>query len=115
MRGIVVPESGPCRRVLGNILWRGGRSALCQCAASGLRFELRGRVGIDESALAGRERVACTCAHVGISLGSEAAVDALSARLVAEGLLVAAPRHTGDGFYEAVVQDPEGNFVEITS
>jgi len=52
---------------------------------------------------------------VGISLGSEAAVDALSARLVAEGLLIAAPRHTGDGFYEAVVQDPEGNFVEITS
>ena len=54
-------------------------------------------------------------AHVAISLGSVAQVDALAARLQQAGLLHAPPRHTGDGFYEAVVQDPEGNLIEITS
>ena len=54
-------------------------------------------------------------AHVAISLGSVAQVDALAARLQQAGLLHAPPRYTGDGFYEAVVQDPEGNLIEITS
>lgn len=54
-------------------------------------------------------------AHVAISLGSEAAVDALAVRMESIGLLVSPPRRTGDGFYEAVIHDPEGNRVEITS
>lgn len=54
-------------------------------------------------------------AHVAIALESPAAVDALAARMQADGLLVALPRHTGDGFYEAVVRDSEGNLVEITA
>ena len=53
--------------------------------------------------------------HVAIALGNEAAVDALAARMQIEGLLVSPPRRTGDGFYEAVIQDPEGNLVEITA
>ncbi len=54
-------------------------------------------------------------AHVAISLGSEAAVDALAARMEPLGLLASPPRWTGDGFYEAVIRDPEGNLVEVTS
>ena len=54
-------------------------------------------------------------AHVAISVGSEAAVDALSARVQIAGQLVAMPRWTGDGFYEAVVRDPEDNLIEITA
>lgn len=54
-------------------------------------------------------------AHVAISLGSEDAVDALAARMESEGMLHAAPRHTGDGFYEAVLRDPDGNLIEITA
>ncbi|WP_207458948.1 VOC family protein [Azospirillum sp. SYSU D00513] len=54
-------------------------------------------------------------AHVAVSVGSEEQVRALAARLEGEGLLVSAPRMTGDGYYEAVVRDPDGNFVEITS
>lgn len=53
--------------------------------------------------------------HVAIALGSEAAVDALAARMQIEGCLVSLPRRTGDGFYEAVIRDPEGNLVEITT
>ena len=53
-------------------------------------------------------------AHVALSLGSEQAVDAMAARAEAQGLLVAKPRWTGDGFYEAVLRDPDGNLIEIT-
>jgi lactoylglutathione lyase len=28
--------------------------------------------------------------------------------------LLNGPRTTGDGYYEAVVQDPEGNLIELT-
>jgi lactoylglutathione lyase len=53
-------------------------------------------------------------AHVAISVGNEAAVDALAARFSADGLPpLDGPRRTGDGYYECVVRDPEGNRVEI--
>jgi len=55
-------------------------------------------------------------AHVAISVGDEAAVDALAARLRADGVQPdSGPRRTGDGYYECVVRDPEGNRVEITT
>ena len=80
--------------------------------AEGAELELMSAPWLDDPAPAGAERAGW--AHVAISLGSEAAVDALSARLSADGFLLAAPRHTGDGFYEAVAIDPEGNLIEIT-
>jgi lactoylglutathione lyase len=55
-------------------------------------------------------------AHVAISIGDEAAVDALAERLRGDGLTPdSGPRRTGDGYYECVVRDPEGNRVEITA
>jgi lactoylglutathione lyase len=54
-------------------------------------------------------------AHVALSLESVGAVDAAAARFAAVGLLVSAPRRTGDGFYEAVVQTPEGTLIEIVA
>ncbi len=63
---------------------------------------------------AGAQRMGLT--HVAISLGSEQAVDALTARLRALGTPVLdGPRRTGDGYYESVVLDPEGNRIEITA
>ncbi|MDR5761295.1 VOC family protein [Caballeronia sp. LZ035] len=53
--------------------------------------------------------------HLAIALGSRAAVDAMALRCGAEGLLVAAPRLTGDGFYEAVIAAPDGSRIEITA
>jgi lactoylglutathione lyase len=53
-------------------------------------------------------------AHLAFALGSRAAVDALAARLVAAGVpVVSGPRETGDGYYEAVLVDPDGNHLEI--
>ncbi|HXV30623.1 MAG TPA: VOC family protein [Sinorhizobium sp.] len=53
-------------------------------------------------------------AHVALSLGSGKAVDDMAARAERRGLLVSEPRWTGDGFYEAVIRDPDGNLIEIT-
>ncbi len=53
--------------------------------------------------------------HVAISLGSEAAVDAMADRCRAEGCLLSGPRRTGDGYYEAVIAAPDGARVEITA
>ena len=55
-------------------------------------------------------------AHIALSLGSTKAVDALTARLAAAGVpVLSAARWTGDGFYESVVADPDGNVVELTA
>jgi lactoylglutathione lyase len=55
-------------------------------------------------------------AHVALALGSEAAVDEAAAALAARGVPVLdGPRRTGDGYYECVVADPEGNRVELTA
>ena len=53
--------------------------------------------------------------HIAIALGSRGAVDSLATRMATDGVpLVSAPHETGDGYYEAVVRDPDGNLIEIT-
>lgn len=53
--------------------------------------------------------------HIAFSLGSKESVDALTAKLKDNGVLVlSGPRTTGDGYYESLIQDPEGNLIEIT-
>jgi lactoylglutathione lyase len=54
-------------------------------------------------------------AHIALALGSRDAVDAtVSALRRRGGPIESDPRVTGDGYYEAVVLDPEGNRVELT-
>ena len=53
--------------------------------------------------------------HFAFSTGSEEEVDNLSNRLREEGYrVIDGPRRTGDGYYESVVLDSEGNRIEIT-
>ena len=53
--------------------------------------------------------------HFAMSIGTESAVDELTERLKMDGFeVVGEPRRTGDGYYESVVLDPEGNRIEIT-
>jgi lactoylglutathione lyase len=55
-------------------------------------------------------------AHLAVSVGSTEAVDAMAARLASDGVpIVSGPRRTGDGYYEVVVRDPDGNLVEVTA
>ena len=54
--------------------------------------------------------------HFAIATGSPVNVDALTQQLRADGHpVVGEPRTTGDGYYESVVLDPEGNRIEITA
>lgn len=54
-------------------------------------------------------------AHLAISVGSREKVDALVELARAAGVTIQSEaRLTGDGYYEAVVLDPDGNPVEVT-
>lgn len=52
-------------------------------------------------------------AHLAMSVGSKEKVDALAKKAQEQGILVSSPRTTGDGYYEAVIKDPDGNLIEI--
>lgn len=61
----------------------------------------------------GAQRMGLT--HLAISLGSEHRVDELTRTLREAGFAVVdGPRRTGDGYYESVVLDPDGNRLELT-
>ena len=54
--------------------------------------------------------------HFAFSLGSKEKVDVLTSTLSGEGYkVIDVPRTTGDGYYESVVLDPEGNRIELTT
>ncbi len=78
----------------------------------GARLELMNKPGIADGAKT-QERTGYV--HVAFSVGSRERVDALTARLKADGYaVVSGPRTTGDGYYESCVAAFEGNFIEIT-
>lgn len=53
--------------------------------------------------------------HIAISLGSKEKVDEMTELMRNEGItILGEPRTTGDGYYESVIVDPEGNIVELT-
>ena len=54
-------------------------------------------------------------AHLAIQAGDVGGVNFISERLEADGYtIVSHPRYDGDGYYESTVQDPDGNWIEIT-
>lgn len=54
-------------------------------------------------------------AHLAFGVGSRENVDRLTEQLREDGFTVAGePRITGDGYYESVVLDNDGNRIEIT-
>jgi lactoylglutathione lyase len=62
----------------------------------------------------GAQRMGLT--HIAVSVGSERLVDALTQRLKDDGFpILDGPRRTGDGHYESVTLDPDGNRIEITA
>ncbi len=61
----------------------------------------------------GAQRMGLT--HLAFALGTQERVDGLTSSLRDAGFtIVDGPRRTGDGYYESVVLDPDGNRVELT-
>ena len=55
-------------------------------------------------------------AHIAFGVPGQAGVDELLARITADGFAcISHARRTGDGYYEAVVADPDGNRVELVA
>ena len=77
----------------------------------GARLELMKQVGIDDNT----QTQTIGYAHIAFSVGSKEKVNELTNTLREAGYPVLnGPRTTGDGYYESVVSDPEGNQIEIT-
>ncbi|MBP1039916.1 VOC family protein [Vagococcus sp. BWB3-3] len=54
--------------------------------------------------------------HLAIAVGTKENVDQMTSTFIQDGFpLLNGPRTTGDGYYEAVIQDPEGNLIELTT
>ena len=81
---------------------------------SGCRLEVMQMPGIPESKNDALQQFTGII-HFAISVESKEIVDTLTERLRNDGYkIVGEPRTTGDGYYESVVLDPEGNRIEIT-
>jgi lactoylglutathione lyase len=81
----------------------------------GARFEVMSTTTLAPVTLEpGAQRMGLT--HFAIAVGSDSAVEALTERLRADGFpILDGPRRTGDGYYESVTLDPDGNRIEITA
>jgi lactoylglutathione lyase len=80
---------------------------------TGARLELMCRPDLGQAPAA--EVPPVGYAHLALSVGSREAVDAMAERLRRDGHpVVDGPRQTGDGYYECVALDPDGNRIEVT-
>ena len=80
---------------------------------SGARLELMHRPDITAVIENADQKLGLT--HFAISVGSKERVDSLTERIRESGYkVIGEPRTTGDGYYESVISDPEGNWIEIT-
>lgn len=78
---------------------------------SGARLEIMRKEGINQHGSSDQ----LGWAHIAISLGSRDSVNKMTDRLKNEGYpTINGPRVTGDGYYESVIEDPEGNLIELT-
>jgi lactoylglutathione lyase len=82
---------------------------------SGARLEIMRTTALSPAKLdSGVQRMGLT--HLAFSIGSEVGVDELTDRLRRDGQsILDGPRRTGDGYYESVALDPDGNRIEITA
>jgi lactoylglutathione lyase len=63
----------------------------------------------------GKKGVTNGLTHFAISVGSKELVNSITERLRSDNFIIESePRTTGDGYYESVILDTEGNFIEIT-
>ena len=92
---------------------RKGFSSYFLSFGDGARIEIMNRRDISASKGSGVTLTGLT--HFAISVGSKEKVIELTDWIRRDGFeIIGEPRTTGDGYFESVVSDPEGNHVEIT-
>ncbi|SHH88286.1 lactoylglutathione lyase [Chryseolinea serpens] len=80
--------------------------------SEGSRIEIMQKSGIPARA---QEEESMGLTHFAIAVGDKEKVDLLTEQLRTDGYaIVGEPRTTGDGYYESVALDPDGNRIEIT-
>jgi lactoylglutathione lyase len=78
--------------------------------SSGARLELMKRKDISGEV----KKDLVGYAHIAFGLSSIDEVNELTEKLRLEGIeILGEPRWTGDGYYESVIQDPDGNILEL--
>lgn len=78
----------------------------------GCRIELMNRPDISSNP--GNRGLIMGNTHFAVTVGSKEAVNELTELLRKDGYIIEGePRTSGDGYYESVISDPEGNIVEI--
>lgn len=78
----------------------------------GAKIEIMTRTGIKCSP----EHPFTGLAHFAILVDSRAIVDSFTSKVQLAGVIVAGqPRETGDGYYESVILDPDGNRIEVVA
>jgi len=81
----------------------------------GARLELMHKPQIAQGTNPSLENEQLGIIHMAISVGSKQKVDQLTESNKKAGYTILGdPRTTGDGYYESVIQDPDGNRIEIT-
>lgn len=76
------------------------------------RLEIMYRPGIRDKI---NEDLVKGLSHMAFSAGSIENVDKMTNEMKNEGItIISNPRKTGDGYYESVIEDPDGNWIEIT-
>ena len=80
---------------------------------NGPRIELMHRPNLSE--FVEKSKTELGLVHFAISVGTKEKVDSLTELFRENGIvIIGEPRTTGDGYYESVIADPEGNLIEIT-
>ena len=80
-----------------------------------LSFESGARIEIIHQPDVSEKRAKIGFAHLAISLGSKEKVMELTEKLRNDNYAIFdEPRRTGDGYFESVILDPEGNQIELT-
>ena len=80
--------------------------------ADGARIEIMHRIDLKQDNDCSH---AMGLTHIAISVGSKNKVVEVTNLIRRDGYkVIGEPRTTGDGYYESVIADPEGNRIEIT-
>ena len=78
----------------------------------GARIEIMQKLGIDRRP----PSPSLGLTHMAIAIGNEEKVREFTAYLGNNAVnIVSQPRWTGDGYFESVISDPDGNLIEITT